>query len=57
MVYIEYMNMEKQVWLIVRDGKISDDIYTLEEAARHMACDGDHVVPYIIKIQNKSHER
>lgn len=54
---MEYMSMEKQVWLILHDGEIRDDIYTIEEAARHMAGAGDRVVPYIIKIENKSHER
>lgn len=57
MSYMEYMSMEKQVWLILHDGEIRDDIYTIEEAARHMAGAGDRVVPYIIKIENKSHER
>lgn len=42
--------MEKKVWLIIRDGEIGDDIYTIEEAARHMAGDGERVVPYTIKI-------
>jgi hypothetical protein len=50
MPYMEYMSMEKKVWLIISDGEIRDDIYTLEESARHMAGDGERVVPYIIKI-------
>jgi hypothetical protein len=47
---MEYMSMEKKVWLIIRDGEIGDDIYMIEEAARFMACDGERVVPYTIKI-------
>ena len=47
---MEYMSMEKKVWLIIRDGEIGDDIYMIEEAARFMVRDGERVVPYIIKI-------
>jgi hypothetical protein len=50
MSYMEYMNMEKQIWLIIHDGEIRDDIYTIEEAARFMAGDDDRVMPYTIKI-------
>lgn len=44
--------MEKQIWLIIRDGEIRDDIYTLEEAANHMVGEGDRVIPYTIRIQD-----
>jgi hypothetical protein len=44
--------MEKLVWLIVHDGEIRDDIYTLEEAANHMAGVEDRVIPYIIRVPN-----
>jgi hypothetical protein len=47
---MEYMSMEKQVWLIIHDDEIRDDIYTIEEAARHMAGAGERVVPYAIEI-------
>jgi hypothetical protein len=50
MPYIEYMAMKRDVWLIIHDGEIRDDIYTIEEAARHMAGADDRVVPYTIEI-------
>ncbi len=52
MPYTEYMNMEKQVWLIIHDGEIRDDIYTQEDAATFMAGEGDRVIPYTIAVQN-----
>lgn len=40
----------KEVWLIVRAGRIVDAVFTTEESARFMALDGDEVVPYTIRI-------
>jgi hypothetical protein len=49
---VKKARMEKQIWLIIHENEIRDDIYTLEEAANHMAGEGDRVIPYTIRIQD-----
>lgn len=57
MAHIQYTGMERErglektVWVIVREGGvILDAVFTDERAAIFMACDGDEVIPYTIKI-------
>lgn len=57
MAHIQYTGMERErglektVWVIVREGGvILDAVFTDERAAIFLACDGDEVVPYTIKI-------